>query len=393
MSHVDRTVSHLLRLARPALTASIAVLAFSACGAEAPPPPPPPAVTVAPVIQREITDWDEFTGRLEAVDIVEVRPRISGHIQRVAFTEGSEVRKGDVLFQIDPRPYAATLARAEAELEQARTRAALAASEVERAEKLVAVQAISREEFDTRTSGLAQAGASIKAAEAAVAAARLDLEWTKIRSPITGRVGKAEVTEGNLVQAGAPGGPLTTVVSVDSMRVAFETDEATYLRYVSRARSNGKHGSGKIPVRMALANDTAYPHRGHIDFVDNRLDPRTGTIRGRAVFSNAERLFTPGLFARIQVEGSEPYTATLIRDGAVGTDQDRKFVLVLKDDGTVDYRPVRLGRLAEGLRVVEDGLKPGEKIVVNGLQRARPGTKVSATVASMTSDSAVVAAR
>ncbi len=370
---------------------------LSACGDPAPPAPPAPAVTVAPVLERDVTEWDDFTGRFEAVDAVEIRPRVSGYIGRVRFAEGKEVRKGEVLFEIDPRPYQADLARAQAELEQARTGAALAAREVERAQRLVAVQAISREEFDSRTSAEAQGVASVRAAEAAVQSARLNLDWTQVRSPIAGRVSNAEVTEGNLVQAGPPTATLlTTVVSLDPIYVYFEGDEQIYLKYAALARAGSRPSSRDVrnPVYVGLMNEAGlYPHKGYMDFVDNQLNPQTGTIRARAVFSNKERLFTPGLFARLRLIGSGKYRATLVLDRAIGTDQDKKFVLVLKPDSTVDYRAVQLGRVVEGLRVVSSGLKEGERIVINGLQRARPGMKVTPTLAEMAPDSAVLGAQ
>ncbi len=371
-------------------------LVISGCGDPPPPAPAAPAVTVAKVPQREITEWDEFTGRLQAVNAVEIRPRVSGYIRQVAFNEGNGVRKGQVLFEIDPRPYQADLARAEAELEQARTGAELAAREVQRAQRLVNVQAISREELDTRTSAEARGGASIRAAEAAVATARLNLEWTRVRSPITGRVSRAEVTAGNLVQAGPPDATLlTTVVSLDPIYAYFEGDEQTYLKYAALARSGSRPNSrdNRSAVHLGLADEEGFPHRGYVDFVDNQLNPESGTIRLRGVFSNKDHLFTPGLFARIRLVGSGKYPATLVLDRAVGTDQDKKFVLVLKPDSTVDYRPVQVGRLVDGLRVVSSGLKPGEQIVINGLQRARPGMKVTPTVAEMAPDSAALAAR
>jgi RND family efflux transporter MFP subunit len=351
--------------------------------------PPPPAVTVATVPEREITEWDEFTGRLEAVDAVEIRPRVSGYIRRIGFDEGSRVRKGQVLFEIDPRPYEAELARAEAELERDRSGAALAAKEVQRAGRLVDMQAISREEFDSRTSAEAQGDASVRAAEAAVATARLNLEWTRVRSPITGRVGRAEVTPGNLVQSAGEGTRLTTVVSVDPIYAYFESDEQTYLKYAALARNGSRPNSrdNRSPVYLGLSNEEGFPHKGYVDFVDNQLNPEAGTIRLRAVFSNKDNLFTPGLFARIRLVGSGTYPATLVLDRAVGTDQDKKFVLVLKPDSTVDYRLVKLGRLVDGFRVVTSGLKPGEQIVVNGLQRVRPGMKVTPSTAAMVPDS------
>ncbi len=373
------------------VTPALLLVLVTGCRGAPPPAPPAPGVTVAEVPERDINEWDEFTGRLEAVDAVEIRPRVSGYIQRVAFAEGKEVRKGDVLFEIDPRPYAADLARADAELEVARTRAELAAREVERAGRLVAVQAISKEEFDTRTAGEAESAAAVRAAEAAVATARLDLEWTRVRSPIAGRVGRAEVTEGNLVQAGPPTATrLTTVVSLDPIYVYFEGDEQTYLRYAEMARSGARPSSRdtRNPVYIGLANESGFPHQGYMDFVDNQLNPESGTIRARAVLSNKDRRFTPGLFARIKLVGSGRYRTALIQDRAVGTDQDKKFVLVLQPDSTVEYRAVQVGRVVDGLRIVRGGLKPGERIVVNGLQRARPGMKVTPTFASMDPDSA-----
>jgi len=367
------------------------------CGAEPPAPPPPPAVTVADVAGRDITEWDEFTGRFEAVDAVEIRPRVSGYLRRVVFAEGKEVRKGEVLFEIDPRPYEADLAGAEAELERARSGAALAAREVERAQRLVTVQAISREEYDARVSAAAQGGSSVRAAEAAVAMARLNLEWTRVRAPISGRVSNAMVTEGNLVQAGPPGATLlTTVVSLDPIYVYFDSDEQTFLKYGALARAGLRQSShvAQTPVHLGLANENGgFPHRGYVDFLDNQLDSRSGTIRTRAVFSNRDRLFTPGLFARLKLVGSGRYRATLILDRAIGTDQDKKFVLIVKPDSTVDYRPIQIGRLVDGLRIVTGGLMPGDRIVINGLQRVRPGMKVTPTVTAMIPDSATAIVR
>jgi RND family efflux transporter MFP subunit len=381
------------RLAVPgALLVAVLSLAALNLGRAKQPPAAPPlqAVTVAEVPEREITEWDEFTGRLEAVDQVEIRSRVSGYIKRVAFDEGKEVKKGEVLFEIDPRPYEADLARAQAELDQARSAAALAQSEVQRAGKLVAMQAISREEFDSRTSAEVQGGAQVRAAEAAVQTARLNLEWTRVRSPIAGRVSNALVTPGNLVEAGPPAGEvLTTVVSVDSMYLYFDSDEQTYLRYAGRARSAGGTNwrTARLPVYLGLANETGFPHEGRLDFVDNQVDPGSGTIRTRAVFSNRSRALTPGLFARVKLVGTEKLNATLVRDAAIGTDQDRKFVLVVGPGDTLAYRPIMPGRLTDGLRIVTSGLKPGERVVVNGLMRVRPGMKVAPTLTAMVPDS------
>jgi RND family efflux transporter MFP subunit len=302
------------------------------------------------------------------------------------------VKKGDVLFVIDPRPYRAELARAAAELERTRTRAALATRDLKRARFLIEKQAISQEEFDLRTSALEENQAAIRAAEAQVADAGLDVEWATVRSPIDGRVSRAEVTEGNLVESG-PGEAtlLTTVVSLDPMYVYFEGDEQTYLKYGQLARSGSRASSRDVenPIFLGLANEEGFPHEGYVDFVDNQLDPSTGTIRARAVFSNADRLFTPGLFARLKLVGSGRYTARLVRDSAIGTDQDKKFVLVLQPDSTVEYRRIEPGRVVEGLRIVTSGLEGGEKIVVNGLQRVRSGMKVNPSEEPMASDSAL----
>ena len=367
--------------------AGVFVLAGTGCRKD-PPPMQAPQVTVAPAIERVVADWDEFTGHFEAVNAVEVRPRVGGFLQRVGFTEGALVHQGDVLFVIDSRPYAAEVARAEAVLAQARTRNQLAGMEVERAQKLVNSQAISREELDARTSGRAEGDAGVRAAEAALRVARLNLEWTVVRAPISGRVGRAEITPGNLVQAGAPTPTLlTTIVSIDPIYVYFDTDEQAYLKYMG-AQATGPKGR---EVLIGLANETGFPHDGRLNFVDNRVDGTSGTIRARALLSNPNGLFTPGLFARVRLLGSARHPATLVQDQAIGTDQDRKFVLVLKSDNTVEYRPVVTGRVVDGLRTVESGLKPGERVVINGLMRVRPGMKVAATNAAMVAESAAPA--
>src|ERR1700693_4124415 len=363
------------------------VLATSACSKGAP-PMQAPQVTVAPAIERVVADWDEFTGHFEAVNSVEVRPRVGGFLQRVGFVEGAIVQQGDVLFVIDQRPYQAEVARAEAVLAQARTRNQLAGMEVERAQKLVNSQAISREELDSRTSGQAEGDAGVKAADAAVRIARLNLEWTVVRAPITGRVGRAEITPGNVVQSGPPSPSLlTTIVSIDPIYVYFDTDEQAYLKYMG-AQSAGPKGR---QVLIGLANETGFPHEGKLNFVDNRVNGASGTINARALLSNPNGLFTPGLFARVRLLGNQPHPATLVQDQAIGTDQDRKFVLVLKNDNSVEYRHVVTGRVVDGLRTVESGLKPGERVVINGLMRVRPGMKVAATNAAMVAESAAPA--
>jgi len=374
--------------ARRALGIGIVIASLAVATCTKPIPQRPPAeVTVAPALGRQVTDWDEFTGHFESVDAVEIRPRVSGFVQRVAFTEGAIVRRGEPLFYIDARPYEADAARAEAELERARTRAQLAVGEHERAQRLVATQAISREELDARTSSKAEGDAAVRAAAAALETAKLNLEWTVVRAPITGRVSRAAVTPGNLVQAGPPTATLlTTIVSLDPIYVYFDSDEQAYLKYVRAMRGR----STELPVYVGLTNESGFPHKGKLDFVDNRLDPGAGTIRVRAKLPNPTQLFLPGLFARVRLEGTEQHAVTLIQDQAVGTDQDRKFVLILKPDSSVEYRPVTIGRIVDGLRVVNSGLAPGEDIVINGLLRVRPGMKVLAKRATM-SDSATLA--
>jgi RND family efflux transporter MFP subunit len=347
-----------------------------------------PEVTVAPAVERTVADWDEFTGHFEAVNSVEIRPRVGGFLQRVGFVEGAMVHQGDVLFVIDQRPYQAEAARAEAVLAQARTRDQLAGLEVERAQKLMSTQAISREELDSRTSGRAEGNAVVRAAEAALRVARLNLEWTVVRAPISGRVGRAAVTAGNVVQAGPPSPTLlTTIVSIDPIYVYFDTDEQAYLKYMG-AQATGPKGR---QVLIGLANETGFPHEGRLNFVDNRVNGASGTINARALLSNPNGLFTPGLFARVRLLGSQSHPAILVQDQAIGTDQDRKFVLVLKSDNSIEYRPVVTGRVVDGLRTVESGLKPGERVVINGLMRVRPGMKVAATNATMVAESAAPA--
>jgi RND family efflux transporter MFP subunit len=272
-------------------------------------------------------------------------------------------------------------------LEQARTRQSLAAQDLQRAERLVTTQAISREELDGRVSAVAEAAGAVRAAEASLRTARLNIEWSTVRAPITGRVGRAEITQGNLVQAGAPAASLlTTIVSLDPIYVYFDADEQLYLKNAAAftALRSGP-GGRRAPraVGIGLASETGFPHEGRLDFVDNQVDPSAGTIRVRAVVPNADHLFAPGLFARVRLADGQSKDASLVQDAAVGTDQDRKFVLVLRKDSTVEYRAITVGRLVDGLRIVQTGLAPGENVVINGQLRVRPGMKVAAKVASM----------
>jgi RND family efflux transporter MFP subunit len=353
----------------------------------------PPNVLVAPVIEREITEWDEFTGRLDAVQKVEVRPRVSGYIDQVTFTEGKMVKHGELLFQIDPRPYEAELHRAQAEEERVEARAKLAQQEIDRAEKMLAKRAISQEEVDERRNALQESQAGIAAAKAAVDQAALNLEFTHITSPIDGQVSRTEITRGNLVVGGqnTPAATLlTTVVSLDPIYSYFEADEQSYLKYCALAR-DGKLKSSrdvKNPIYMGLANEKGYPHPGYIDFLDNQVNAATGTIRARAVFANKDHMYTPGLFARLRVVGSGKYKAILVRDEAIGTDQDKKFVLRVGTNSTVQYQVVELGPLVDGLRIVREGLKPGDQIVVTGVMRVRPGISITAEKTVMEDNSA-----
>lgn len=358
--------------------ASAAVL-LSGCTSEATSgaAPAPVQVSVADALERSVTQWDEFTGRLEAVESVEVRPRVTGYIESVNFSEGSLVKKGDLLFVIDPRPYRAELAKAEAELTRATARVELADSDVARSDKLRAIKAVSQEEFDTRLNAAREARANVAAAVAAVDAARLNLEFTRVVAPIAGRISKAAVTAGNLVSGGSSQSTLlTTVVSVDPIYVSFEGDEQVYLKYAELAR-RGEKNVAPNSVQMGLANEQGYPHVGSFAFIDNQIDSRTGTIRARAAFDNKEGFFTPGLFARVKLLGQDSFKAVLVDDRAVGTDQSQKFVFVVDAQNKVAYRTVKVGRLTDGLRIVTEGLQPGESVVVNGLQRVRPGEVIA----------------
>lgn len=341
-------------------------------------PPPPPQVTVAQVIERGVTEWDEFTGRLQAVDSVEVRPRVSGYVEAVRFHEGAVVKKGDLLFQIDARPFQAEVDRLRAELARVRATGQRADTEFQRAERLRAENAIAREEHDRRAAFAQESAAQAAAVEAGLRAAELNLEFTQVRAPISGRVGRAIVTEGNLVSSG-PGEAtlLTTVVSLDPVYAYFDADEQVFLRYTAGSRTRR---ASDLPVRMALANDEGFPRIGQMDFLDNQLDRQTGTIRGRAVFRNTDGQLTPGLFVRLRLAGTGSYQGLLIQDRAVGTDLSKKFVYVVGPKNEIQYRSVTLGPIVDGLRVVRTGVEAGESIVVNGLQRIRPGVQVTPVV-------------
>jgi RND family efflux transporter MFP subunit len=339
-------------------------------GAQGGPPQAPP-VSVAPAVQRPVAESEEFSGRIEATEYVELRPRVAGTIDKVRFTDGSLVKKGDLLFSLDPRPFEAELARAQSQRVSTQAKLELAQTELTRAQKMLDAQAVSRQEFDQLSSSSRTTRADIQGADAAVRVARLNLDYTQVRAPIGGRVSRAAVTAGNLVSDQTV---LTTIAGVSRVYAYFDGSEQTYLRL------KGAAGRGTPIVRMGLANEAGFPHQGQVDFVDNRLNPQTGAIRLRASFDNAAGLFTPGLAARLRMEDATPRDAVLVPERAVGTDQTKKFVFVVAGDGKPQFREVTLGALIDGMRVVGSGVKPGENVVVDGLQRVMPGMPVAAQV-------------
>ncbi|MBW4052478.1 MAG: efflux RND transporter periplasmic adaptor subunit [Proteobacteria bacterium] len=381
--------------------AAAAALVLSGCSqdqaAERAASPPPPQVPVAHVIARTITDSETFTGRFSAVHHVNVRPRVTGYVSSVNFTDGSMVKQGQVLFVIDPRPYEAIYQEAAAQIDQARSRLELAQSDQARAIKLYAAHAVSREELDTRKANATQARADVEAAKAALDQAALNLSFTRVTSPITGRVGRAIVTAGNLVTSGQT--LLTSVVSLNPIYVSFNADEHAYLKFEKYAhdRSGGAvptatDGGQTAPdglgnaVYVGLEDEKGYPHQGRLVFLNNSLDAGTGTIRARALLSNPDEVFVPGLFARVKLIGNERYKAVLVNDSAIGTDQTVRYVLLVGKNDRIEYRPVELGPIVHGLRVVRSGLSPGDTIVVNGLMRVHPGMQVTPQLVAMGDD-------
>ncbi|MGH8110285.1 MAG: efflux RND transporter periplasmic adaptor subunit [Arenimonas sp.] len=331
--------------------------------------PPPPQVNVAQVVQKKVKLWDEFSGRIEAVDTVELRPRVAGYLSSVHFREGSEVSRGQLLFSIDDREYRAAVGSARANLARAQSRVALARTELARSERLIKEQATSQGELDQRRGELQQAQADLGSMQAAVTQAELNLNFTKITSPINGRIGAALVKPGNLVSPGSS--LLSTVVTMDPIYVTFEGDEQVYLKYQTMSQNGERKSSRDVrnPVLVGLANETGYPHKGEMVFVDNRLNPGTGTIRAKAELSNADGVFTPGLYARVRLLGSGEQTVMLIHEMAVSTDQDRKFVYVLGEKNATVRKDVVLGESVDGLRVVRKGLDPKDIVVVNGVRK------------------------
>ncbi len=354
------------------LSATVATLLAACGGGEGGPPGgqlPPASVGVAEVVVKEIVEWDDFTGRIQAVNTVEVQPRISGYIDAVHFVEGAVVKAGDPLFTIDDREYRAAVASRRADVVRAETRVELAKQDLVRAEKLAAARAVSVEELERSRGEVKQAHADLRAAQAVLDQAELNLEFTRIAAPIDGRVGEALIKPGNLVSP--DGSILTTVVSIDPIHVVFEGDENIYLKYQAKAMAGERPSSRDVrnPVQVGLATGSDFPFRGEMDFVDNQIDPQTGTIQGRAVIPNPDGYLIPGLFARVRLLGSNAHEAVLIHEAAVLTDQDRKYVYVVNDSNQAIRRDVTLGRDAEGLRVVDAGLVPGERVVVNGVRK------------------------
>ncbi|ANN67177.1 efflux RND transporter periplasmic adaptor subunit [Bordetella bronchialis] len=387
----------LIRRKRLSLTLGALFIAAAAAGAihhghgmvparAASAPAPAIEVDVARVASEPIVEWQSYTGRLEAIDKVEIRPLASGRIVAVHFHDGATVRKGDLLFTIDPQPYAAELERAQAQVAAAEARVAYASSELARNQRLLADNAVARRDFEEKRNASLQANAALRAARAAAESARINLSYTQVTAPVSGRVSRAELTVGNIVQAGANAPLLTTVVSQSPIYASFDVDEQTYLRYLRQG------GSSRTPVYLGLADEDGYSRQGRIDSVDNQMDRRSGTIRVRARFDNAANDLLPGLYARVKVGAGTPTQAVLLNEAAIGTDQARRFVLVVDDDNHVRYREIVLGNEYEGMRIVTAGLEPGERVIVNGMQRVRPAETVQPRLVGMTDGKPVASA-
>ncbi|HEX2842319.1 efflux RND transporter periplasmic adaptor subunit [Hyphomicrobium sp.] len=379
------------------LAALLLPLALAACGeaqnnqAVA---PPPPKVTVSKPVQKMVADYDEYVGRFVAYDFVEIRARVSGYLDKIQFTDGQLVKEGDRLFIIDRRPFEASLEQAKAAVEQAKANLAFAEADLKRGSNLVPGTSITQQTLDQRVQAKRVAEASVMAQEAALKQAELDLQFTELKAPISGRIGDRRVSIGNLVSANTT--LLGTVVSVDPIRFEFTMDEASYLRYLRAAseQASDKPNRGmSLPVKLKLIDEDNFVHEGKIDFVDNVIERGTGTIRGRAEFKNADGKLTPGMFGRIQITTAPPAVALMVPDSAIGTEQVRKFVFAVSADGTANPKYVTLGPVVDGMRVVTAGLEAGDTVVVNGLMRVRPGIKVApeeATASAGGSKEAVV---
>src|SRR5580704_1029535 len=374
MTHLHRQLGTLAVIS--ALFAISAVLA--SCNKQPPPPaPPPPPVTIAKPVQKDIVEWDVYTGRTDAVESVNITPRVSGYIDNITFKAGDLVNKGDLLFVIDPRPYQATLDQVSAQLRQAEANQQLQEANFARQDRLRQTGVIAKEDFDTALSNKNQAAARVLAAQASVESAQLNLTFTQVTSPIRGRISRELVTVGNLVQADTT--LLTNIVSVDPIYAYFNVDERSVLKYERQVREGKMTDarSGGVPIYLQLETDPGFPHQGSIDFINNQFNSSTGTLQVRGLFPNADRVLISGAFVRIRVAGTPLHSALLVSDRAIGTDQGQKFVLVVEKDNIVAVKPVELGPEAEGLRVVRSGLTGDEEVIINGIVNARPGSKVS----------------
>jgi membrane fusion protein, multidrug efflux system len=360
------------------LTAILAACDGKSVGDSAAPPPPP--VTVSNPLQKSITEWDEYTGRFTAVETVEIRARVSGFIESIHFKEGQIVKQGDLLFVIDPRPFKIAVDQAKADVERAQAKLEIASHDVDRATPLARSATITDRELDTRKSVQRDAAGGVGSAEAALKQAELNFEWAAVRAPISGRISDRRVDAGNLIVGGSTGATLlSTIVSLDPIQFVFDGSEADFIRYLRLAAAGARPSSRDVqnPVAVRLADEKNFTHQGRMDFVDNVLNPKTGTIRGRAIFENKDGLLTPGFFGRLRLFGGE-HESLLVPDSAVASDQASKIVFTVADDGTVGTKKVELGPIVEGLRVVRSGLAPTDRVVIDGLQRARPGQKVTA---------------
>jgi multidrug efflux system membrane fusion protein len=365
--------------------AGLAAIALAAAGGcknagapgDQPPQGPPPNVKIAQPLSQNVTEWDEYTGRIEAVEAVDIRSRVSGYLDKVNFKDGEKVKKGDLLFVIDPRPFKAQLDYASAELERIKSKKELAVNDMARAERLFSVKAISKEEYDARQKGLREAAAAVESASANVVTARLNLEFTQIRAPIDGRIGRELITPGNLVKSDDT--LLTTIVSTDPVYVYVDADERAVLKYRRQMHQQGKRDAGieGTPVELALTDETDFPHRGALDYIAPREDSATGTVTLRGVFANADELLRPGFFARMRVRAGEPYPGLLLPDRAIGTDQAQRFVWVANQANQVEYRKVELGAHIGQSRVIRKGVNAEDWVVIEGLQKLKPGIKVN----------------
>ncbi|MEY4719490.1 MAG: hypothetical protein RL563_2108 [Pseudomonadota bacterium] len=362
------------------LIATLTLLTVSGCEThqQQPPPMPEPSVKIAQALNQTITEWDEYTGHLEAVNAVEIRARVGGYLEKIHFVAGAKVKQGDLLFEIDPKPYKAQLNFAQAELERAQSKLALAKNDLARAEGLLRAKAIATEEYDARHKGLREATAAVASAEANVYAAKLNLEYTHIRAPISGRIGREMVTVGNLINAGAESSPLTSIVSVDPIYATVDIDERALLNYRRRLLKEGSQPSDLkgTPLQLGLADEANFPHRGQVDYVAPKANAGTGTISLRGLFSNDDEILSPGFFARVRIQGSEAHAALLLPERALGTDLAQRFVWVVTADNQLEYRSVTPGTHVGPLRVIKEGLKADDWVVIEGLQKLKAGMHV-----------------